>query len=294
MTAVDQGLLVLGEPGRAAVLRFVETRYHTRREGIPENLGKLQSALSELFGAGGSILEKLIARALYSEIGLEFETNESWRLFDYVQHAAQEISKDLMEREDKNMRTEAALLLKLMLRSEKSAQLLVFLRSSPEVGRTSTEIARSISAGDEEVEELIGELVELGLMVEQDIDGRRVFTLNTKRDLELQYIMATVLAGYGKSLLGPHSIDGLPEGGLPRGSERTLREAFGDELAEAIISAAEDRARVVVKALGALEQAPIRLREGVEVARIEGTHREARLRKAALKVHSEDGELGER
>ncbi len=290
LVAIDQGLLPLGDLGRAAFFRFVETRHRTKRRDIPKNLLRLQSALTVLFGTGGRILESLIGRAFYSELGLKFEAKGNWRLSDYVQYAKQTIAESPEKREAKEKHFEAVLLLRLILRSEKSAQLLVLLRNHPKTEWTTAEIARKISTSKEETRELTRELVKLDLMVEKDVDEKLVYVFNVKRDDELQKLMAMGLEGYEKPSSEFQLLDEFEGRDLPKGKERMLREAFGDELAEAIITTMEDRARATVKALGALEPTPVRLREGSDVFQTKKAPREARLQKAALRIREKDVE----
>jgi hypothetical protein len=85
--AVDEALLVPGEIVRAPIYERVKRRYQVRREEIPEKLETFHQALQELLGAGGKVMERLIARNLYRRLGLCFEKHDDWTLVDYVNHA---------------------------------------------------------------------------------------------------------------------------------------------------------------------------------------------------------------
>ena len=86
LEAVDKGLLVSGEIARTAIYERIERSYQIRREEIPEKLETFQKALEELLGAGAKLIEKMIARNLYSSFGLNFTVHANWALPDYVNH----------------------------------------------------------------------------------------------------------------------------------------------------------------------------------------------------------------
>lgn len=87
LEAVDQGLLVPGEIVRAAIYERIERSYQVKREEIPEKLETFHRALQDLLGAAAKVMEKLIAKNLYSRLGLNFTEHDSWTLVDYVNHA---------------------------------------------------------------------------------------------------------------------------------------------------------------------------------------------------------------
>ena len=87
LEAVDEGLLVPGEIVRAAIYERIERSYQLRREEIPEIVETFHRALQELLGAGGKVMEKLIAKSLYRRLELSFTEHDGWTLVDYVNHA---------------------------------------------------------------------------------------------------------------------------------------------------------------------------------------------------------------
>jgi len=87
LEAVDYGLAVLGETVRQAIYSYVEMKYQVEREEIPEKLDVFRKASDGLFGAGAKVVEKLIARRLYSRLGLSFVEHEDWTLTKYVDDA---------------------------------------------------------------------------------------------------------------------------------------------------------------------------------------------------------------
>jgi len=87
LQAVDQALLVPGEIVRAAIYERIERSYQLKREEIPEKLPAFQNALQELLGAAAKVMEKLIAKNLYSRLGIEFAEHADWTLVEYVDYA---------------------------------------------------------------------------------------------------------------------------------------------------------------------------------------------------------------
>jgi len=85
--AVHEGLLVLGEIVRTAIYNNIETRHQLKREQIPRRLEAFHKALIGIFGAGAKIIEKLIAKRLYSRLGLSFIEHEDWTLVEYIEDA---------------------------------------------------------------------------------------------------------------------------------------------------------------------------------------------------------------
>ena len=85
--AVDEALLVPVEIVRTVMYDRVERSYKLRREEMPDRLETFHQALQELLGASTKIIERLIAKNLYSRLGLNFTPRPEWTLVDYVNHA---------------------------------------------------------------------------------------------------------------------------------------------------------------------------------------------------------------
>ena len=85
LEAVDDGLLVLGENARHALYYQIEKRFGIRREEIPHRIDGFHKALENLFGPPCKILEKIIAKELYSKLGLRFKERKSWAIADYLE-----------------------------------------------------------------------------------------------------------------------------------------------------------------------------------------------------------------
>ena len=80
--AVDEALLVPGEIVRTAIYERIERSYQVRREEIPDHLETFHQALQDLTGAGGKVMEKLIAKSLYRRLELNFTQHDGWTLAD--------------------------------------------------------------------------------------------------------------------------------------------------------------------------------------------------------------------
>ena len=87
LQAVDDGLLVLGQSARMAIYECIESSYQVRRGDIPDKLLTFHRALQDLLGSGAKMMERLIARALYSRLGLDFIEHHDWMLIDFMHYA---------------------------------------------------------------------------------------------------------------------------------------------------------------------------------------------------------------
>jgi hypothetical protein len=86
LEAVDSGLLVPGEIVRETIYERLETVYGIKREEIPEKLPAFHQALLGLTRSVANVLERVIAKNLYTRLGLSFVNREDWSLVDYVNH----------------------------------------------------------------------------------------------------------------------------------------------------------------------------------------------------------------
>jgi len=84
--AIDDGLAVPGEIVRTAIYDRIERSYQLRREEIPEKLPTFHKALEDLLGASAKVMEKVIAKNLYNQVGIEFTPKKDWTIMDYVKH----------------------------------------------------------------------------------------------------------------------------------------------------------------------------------------------------------------
>jgi len=82
--AVDEGLDVLGESGRQMIFFHLEKSCSIKRHEIPKKPEAFAAGLEKIFGAGASVIEKLIVKSLYSKLGLKYEDKEERPFVDYV------------------------------------------------------------------------------------------------------------------------------------------------------------------------------------------------------------------
>jgi hypothetical protein len=87
LEAVDFGLALPGEIVRETIYERLETVYGIKREEISEKLLAFHQALRELVRSVAGVMERMIAKNLYSRIGLNFTQHDDWTLVDYVNHA---------------------------------------------------------------------------------------------------------------------------------------------------------------------------------------------------------------
>ena len=86
MEAVDEGLETLGESGKHTIFFHLEKSYSIKRHEIPKKPEAFARGLEKIFGAGASVLEKLIVKSLCSKLGLKYEDVESRPFADYVKY----------------------------------------------------------------------------------------------------------------------------------------------------------------------------------------------------------------
>jgi hypothetical protein len=79
---------VLGEIASKALFEVIENKYAVARNRIPERPEELTLALERSVGiAVSKTIERIVAKRLYSKLGLTFVGKTNWRLADYVREA---------------------------------------------------------------------------------------------------------------------------------------------------------------------------------------------------------------
>jgi hypothetical protein len=86
LESVDEGLMVLGQNVRDALYYHIRTSHEVSREDIPDQLEEFHAALKHLFGPGVEVLETIIAKKIYSKIGLNYEDHDNWTIVDHIKH----------------------------------------------------------------------------------------------------------------------------------------------------------------------------------------------------------------
>jgi len=82
--AVDEGLKTLGESGRQAIFFHLERSYSVKKYDIPKRPEAFAEGLEKIFGAGASVLQKIILENLYSKLGLRYEDKKDYTFADYL------------------------------------------------------------------------------------------------------------------------------------------------------------------------------------------------------------------
>jgi hypothetical protein len=79
---------ILGEIPKQTFYDGLEKKYAIARNRIPDKLNEFTAALETVFGAACSkVLMKMIAKQLYSKLGLTFIERPDWLLLDYLTEA---------------------------------------------------------------------------------------------------------------------------------------------------------------------------------------------------------------
>jgi hypothetical protein len=79
---------ILGEIPKQTFYDGLEKKHAIARNRIPDRLNEFTAALETVFGAPCSkVLIKMIAKGLYSKLGLTFIERPDWRLLDYMTEA---------------------------------------------------------------------------------------------------------------------------------------------------------------------------------------------------------------
>ena len=86
-------------------------------------------------------------------------------------------------------------MLDTLLASETRADLLTLFHRNPGIMDTPEGIALRIGSSKAAIQEDLGELVKLGILVKKQIGAHEVISLDTKRDREIQEAIANHLKG---------------------------------------------------------------------------------------------------
>jgi len=66
------------------VLQHVERSCSLKLEDIPKRVEVFTNVLREILGSSSVIIENIIVRSLYSQLGLEFEYKEDYSFLDHL------------------------------------------------------------------------------------------------------------------------------------------------------------------------------------------------------------------
>jgi hypothetical protein len=93
LSAVDEGLCLLGDSSRQAILFHLEASFQLKEENIPSNLTEFKRALEGIFGPGATYLEEIIVKRLHEKLGLRFEQGKNTDFLKYVETAKSQIKQ---------------------------------------------------------------------------------------------------------------------------------------------------------------------------------------------------------
>jgi len=96
LEAVDYALLTIGETPRKAIYYHLEKGFKLQRDDIPDEADEFSQALSNIFGTGAKLIERLILKDLYSRLDLNFEEKTRFEFVDYVS-----LAREVAERKKK-------------------------------------------------------------------------------------------------------------------------------------------------------------------------------------------------
>jgi len=81
---------IFREEGANVIYSFLENKSHVKREDISGKTGAFSAGLRELLGSGAPVIEKLILKNVYHQLGLKFVQKKGHGFSDYLE--------ELMER----------------------------------------------------------------------------------------------------------------------------------------------------------------------------------------------------
>ena len=91
LSAVDEGLCLLGDSSKQAILFHLQDSFQLNEENIPSNLTEFKKALDSIFGPGAAYLERVIVKRLHEKLGLRFEEGKDTDFLGYVKAAKSRI-----------------------------------------------------------------------------------------------------------------------------------------------------------------------------------------------------------
>jgi hypothetical protein len=104
LEAIDEGLTALGDGGKYMVFFYLERNYSIRKHDIPKNPEAFVKGLEKIFGAGTTVLEKMIVKSICSKLGIDYEEREGQGLVDCIRELNLALTQppEEPERRDKN------------------------------------------------------------------------------------------------------------------------------------------------------------------------------------------------
>ena len=75
---------VFGETASRVLIDHLKRNHHLLIEDIYERSEVFSAGLGEVLGAGAKMLERLVLKDLYSNLGLDYREKEGYKLSDYL------------------------------------------------------------------------------------------------------------------------------------------------------------------------------------------------------------------
>ena len=88
MTAIDEGLSLLGESSKQAVYFHLEKTFKMNRVDIPYRIEEFTDAIEKIFGTGAKILEIQIMRCLFKKVGYTFKHYPKQKNLTFTEYIA--------------------------------------------------------------------------------------------------------------------------------------------------------------------------------------------------------------
>jgi hypothetical protein len=82
--SVEEGLKVLGDSGKQAILFYLEKSFSLKKHEIPQKPEAFFDGLRKIFGEGAHVIQKVILENFYSKLGLKYEEKENYTFVDYL------------------------------------------------------------------------------------------------------------------------------------------------------------------------------------------------------------------
>jgi hypothetical protein len=86
LAAIEEGLSMLGESPKQAILFHLEKSFKIKREEISTRPTEFADALEKLFGPGSSYIEKLILKRLYEKLQVELEGSKDLDFLNHIEN----------------------------------------------------------------------------------------------------------------------------------------------------------------------------------------------------------------
>jgi len=82
--AIDESLNVLGKSGKQMLFFNLEKSCSVKKHEIVQKPEVFEAVIHQIFGAGASVLEKIIVKSVYSKLGLKFQEKKNYTFSDYL------------------------------------------------------------------------------------------------------------------------------------------------------------------------------------------------------------------